>query len=110
MYNTKEFKAQKQAIVRKGSDGTVVKRLNKRLTNQANKIASLLQEEYSDYYYLEGLRDTFNGEYAYMYKDIMGSGNLIEIKPCEFKNRREILKKNGKKGAFYIGFIVPWYE
>lgn len=83
---------------------------NKRQLKLLNKIANLLQREYSDYYYFEGVQDTFNGEYAYMYKDIIGSGQLIEIKPWEYKNRREILKKNATKGHFYIGFFVPWYE
>ena len=45
-----------------------------------------------------------------MYKDIMGSEQLIEIKPWEYEDRKEILKKNAKNGAFYIGFSVPWYE
>ena len=85
-------------------------KLNKSLTKLLNKIARLLQMEYHDYYYYEGLFDTFNGEYAYMYKDIMGSGQLIEIKPWEFENRKEILKKNAKNGALYVGFYVPWYE
>lgn len=85
-------------------------KLNKSMTKQLKKIASLLQREYYDYYYFEGVQDTFNGEYAYMYKDIIGSGQLIEIKPWEYKNRREILKKNATKGEFYIGFSVPWYE
>lgn len=85
-------------------------KLNEKQTKQLNKIASLLQKEYYDYYYFEGVQDTFNGEYAYMYKDIMGSGQIIEIKPWEYKNRREILKKNAKKGDFYLGFSIPWYE
>ena len=85
-------------------------KLNKKLTKQANKIASLLATEYSDYYYVEGLYDTFNDEYAYMYYDIMGSNHIVEIKPWQYENRHEILKKNGKKGTFYIGFFVPWYE
>lgn len=85
-------------------------KLNKELTKQANKIGRLLQREYHDYYYYDGLYDTFNGEYAYMYKDIMGSEQLIEIKPWEYKDRQEILKKNAKNGGFYIGFFIPWYE
>ena len=85
-------------------------KLHKRLTKQLNKIARHLQMEYHDYYYYEGLCDTFNGEYAYMFKDIMGSGQLIEIKPWEYENRMEILEKNAKKGAFYVGFPIPWYE
>ena len=83
---------------------------NKTLTKRLNKIARILQQEYHDYYYYEGLYDTFNEEYAYMYKDIMGSEQLIEIKPWEYEDRKEILKKNAKNGAFYIGFFVPWYE
>ena len=85
-------------------------KLNKKLTKQANKIARLLQGEYADYYYIEGVRDTFNGEYAYMYYDIMGSHHIVEIKPWEYENRKEILKKNAKNGAFYLGFPIPWYE
>ena len=85
-------------------------KLNKKLTKQANKIARLLQGEYHDYYYLEGVCDTFNGEYAYMYYDIMGSNHIVEIKPWEYENRKEILEKNAKKGTFYIGFPIPWYE
>ena len=76
---------------------------NKKQTKQLNKIVRLLQLEYHDYYYYEGLYDTFNEEYAYMYKDIMGSGQLIEVKPWEYEDRKEILKKNAKNGAFYIG-------
>ena len=83
---------------------------NKTQNKQLNKIVRLLQREYHDYYYYEGLYDSFNDEYAYMYKDIMGSGQLIEIKPWEYEDRKEILKKNAKNGAFYIGFFVPWYE
>ena len=83
---------------------------NKTQNKQLNKIARLLEREYHDYYYYEGLYETFNDEYAYMYKDIMGSEQLIEIKPWEYKDRKEILKKNAKNGAFYIGFFVPWYE
>ena len=83
---------------------------NKTQTKLLNKIVRLLQREYHDYYYYEGLYDTFNDEYAYMYKDIMGSEQLIEIKPWEYDDREEILKKNAKNGAFYIGFSVPWYE
>lgn len=82
---------------------------NKTQTKRLNKITRLLQQEYHDYYY-EGLYDTFNDEYAYIYKDIMGSEQLIEIKPWEYEDRKEILKKNAKNGAFYIGFFVPWYE
>lgn len=85
-------------------------KLDKKLTKQLNKIASLLQREYYDYYYIEGFYDTFNGEYAYLYYDIMESGQLIEIKPWEYKNRKEILKKNATNGKLYIGFPVPWYE
>ena len=85
-------------------------KLHKRLTKQLNKIARHLQMEYHDYYYYEGLHDTFNDEYAYMYKDIMGSEQLIEIKPWEYENRKEILEKNAKNGAFYVGFPIPWYE
>ena len=85
-------------------------KLNKRITKQLKKIASLLQREYSDFYYMDGLCDTFNGEYAYIYYDIMGSNHIVEIKPWEYENRKEILKKNGKNGAFYIGFTIPWYE
>ena len=83
---------------------------NKSLTKLLIKIARNLQMEYHDYYYFEGLYDTFNDEYAYMFKDIMGSGQLIEIKPWEYENRMEILEKNAKKGAFYVGFPIPWYE
>ena len=83
---------------------------NKTQNKQLNKIVRLLQREYHDYYYYDGLYDSFNDEYAYMYKDIMGSGQLIEIKPWEYEDRKEILKKNAKNGAFYIGFFVPWYE
>ena len=83
---------------------------NKTQRKLLNKIARLLQREYHDYYYYEGLYDTFNGEFAYMYKDIMGSEQLIEIKPWECEYREEILKKNAKKGAFYVGFPIPWYE
>ena len=83
---------------------------NKTQTKRLKKIVRLLQLEYHDYYYYEGLYDTFNNEYAYMYKDIMGSEQLIEIKPWEYEDRKEILKKNAKNGAFYIGFFVPWYE
>ena len=85
-------------------------KLNKSLTKLLNKIARLLQMEYHDYYYYEGLFDTFNGEYAYMYKDKMGSEQLIEIKPWEYEYRKEIRKKNAKNGALYVGFYVPWYE
>lgn len=85
-------------------------KLNKKQTKQLDKIARLLQREYHDYYYIEGLYDTFNDEYAYMYYDIMGSDHIVEIKPWEYKDRHEILKKNYKKGAFYIGFPIPWYE
>lgn len=84
-------------------------KLNKKQTKQLNKIASLLQKEYHDYYYVEGLYDTFN-EYAYMYYDIMGSEHIVEIKPWEYENRHEIIKKNAKNGTFYIGFPIPWYE
>lgn len=83
---------------------------NKTQTKRLNKIVRLLQREYHDYYYYEGLHDTFNDDYAYMYKDIMGSEQVIEIKPWEYEDREEILKKNAKNGAFYIGFFVPWYE
>ena len=83
---------------------------NKKQTKQLNKIVRLLQSEYHNYYYYEGLYDTFNDEYAFMYKDIMGSEQLIEIKPWEYEYRKEILKKNAKDGAFYVGFFVPWYE
>ena len=83
---------------------------NKTQTKRLNKIVKLLQKQYHDYYYYEGLYDTFNEEYAFMYKDIMGSEQLIEIKPWEYEDRKEILKKNAKNGAFYIGFFVPWYE
>lgn len=85
-------------------------KLNKRQIKQLNKIIRLLQKKYHDYYYVEGLYDTFYGDYAYMYYDIMGSNHIVEIKPWEYENRKEILKKNGKKGTFYIGFFVPWYE
>lgn len=85
-------------------------KLNKTLTKKANKIARLLQMEYADYYYLEGLHDNFNGEYAYIYKDIIGSEHIIEILPWEYETRHEILEKNAKKGTFYIGFPIPWYE
>ena len=85
-------------------------KLNKTQTKRLIKIGRLLQREYHDYYYYEGLYDTFNDEYAFMYKDIMGSEQLIEIKPWELEDREEILKKNAKKGAFYVGFFVPWYE
>ena len=85
-------------------------KLKKTLTKQAEKIARLLQREYSDYYYLDGLHDTFNNEYAFLYKDINGSGHIVEILPWEYENRHEILEKNALKGAFYIGFPVPWYE
>ena len=83
---------------------------NKTQAKLLNKIGRILQREYHDYYYYEGLYDTFTDEYAYMYKDIMGSEQLIEIKPWEYVDRKEILKKNAKNGAFYIGFPVPWYE
>lgn len=85
-------------------------KLNKSLTKQLNKISIILAREHADYYYVEGLYDTFNGEYAYLYYDIMGSNHIIEIKPWEYENRKEILNKNSKKGAFYIAFPVPWYE
>lgn len=89
--------------IKNDNDKTFVKLLN--------KIANVLQREYHDYYYIEGLYDTFNDEYAYMYVDIMDTlMPIIEIKPWEYEKRVEILKKNAKKGAFYVGFPVPWYE
>lgn len=85
-------------------------KLNKTLTKKANKLARLLQREYADYYLIDGVVDTFNGEFAYIYLDIMGSDHLVEVRPWEYKDRHEILNKNAKKCAFYIGFPIPWYE
>lgn len=91
----------------------VIKVNKGKLDENINILAEKYANEYQQYYYIPTLREQFNNEYAYFYKDIY-SNHLVKIKPYEIEKRLDILREKvntvGFNKCFYIGFKVPWYQ
>lgn len=111
----KEF----ELVVRKVKNDEVVK-FNREFLENACTIAKAYATQYQYYYYVPTLREEFNGQYAYFYKDLF-SNHLIKVNPSDIDKRTSILREkteeirkkaeeNGIKEVFYIGFSVPYYE
>lgn len=86
---------------------------NRELLQNISILAQNYAKEYQYYYFVPKLREQFNEEYAYFYKDIY-SDNIIKIKPANIDKKTEILKEkvgeNALKKCLYIGFKVPYYQ
>lgn len=105
----KEFKP----VIRKLKNGKVVKINNREILENINTIAKNYSKQYQYYYYVPTLREVFNGQYAYFYKDLY-SNNLIKVDPSNIDKKTSILREkveeNALKNGLYIGFKVPYYE
>ena len=105
----KEFKP----VIKKLKNGELVKINNREILENINTIAKNYSKQYQNYYYVPTLREEFNGEYAYFYKDVY-SNNLIKVEPSNFDKKTSILREkveaNKLKKCLYIGFKVPYYE
>lgn len=86
---------------------------NNKVVKDITPVAKQWARDYCNYYYIPSLCESFNGKYAYFYKDIF-SERVIKITPDNYDKRLEILKESAKrlnlKYALFIGFYVPFYE
>lgn len=105
----KEFKP----VIKKLKNGKVIKINNREILENISIIAKNYSKQYQYYYYVPTLREEFNGQYAYFYKDLY-SNNLIKVDPSNIDKKTSILREkveeNALKNGLYIGFKVPYYE
>lgn len=105
----KDFKLE----LKKLKNGKVVKINNREILENISIIAKNYSKQYQYYYYVPTLREEFNGQYAYFYKDLY-SNNLIKVDPSNIDKKTSILREkveeNALKKGLYIGFKVPYYE
>lgn len=105
----KDFKLK----LKKLKNGEVVKINNREVLENISIIAKNYSKQYQYYYYVPTLREEFNGQYAYFYKDLY-SNNLIKVDPSNINKKTSILREkveeNALKNGLYIGFKVPYYE
>lgn len=100
-------------VIKKLKNGKAVKINNREILENINIIAKNYSKQYQYYYYVPTLREEFNGQYAYFYKDLY-TNHLIKIIPSNIDKKTSILREkveeNAIKNGLYIGFKVPYYE
>lgn len=105
----KDFKLK----LKKLKNGKVIKINNREILENISIIAKNYSKQYQYYYYVPTVREEFNGQYAYFYKDLY-SNNLIKVDPSNIDKKTSILREkveeNALKNGLYIGFKVPYYE
>ena len=105
----KEFKP----VIKKIKNDEVVKINNPEILENISAIAENYAKQYLNYYYVPTLREKFNGQYAYFYKDLY-TNHIIKVDPSNINKKTSILREKVEakklKKCFYIGFKVPYYE